>query len=145
MPSKEKQAKWCCDHIDQYPMNWFFYFERVLGKDEYFVTRKQCAFCKLTKQESCEEVTKYLCEMDLLCLRIARAVLDRTKALDYGGDECNFHVMSPKYAKEIGFVQSPDARQRQKRYFLLPLRLVLFNCIQKNTCGKPPAGVQQRR
>ena len=110
MRGKGKQAKWCRDHIDQYPMNWFFYFEKVPGKDEFFVTHKQCAICKLTKQESCEEVTKYLCKMDYYAYELQGAVLDRTKTLGYGDDECNFRVMSPERAKEIGFVQSPNAR-----------------------------------
>ena len=63
-----------------------------------------------TKQESCEEVTKYLCKMDYYAYELQGAVLDRTKTLGYGDDECNFRVMSPERAKEIGFVQSPNAR-----------------------------------
>ena len=45
-------------------MNWYYYFEDVPGKDEYFITHKQCGICKLTKQEHCEGITGHLCMMD---------------------------------------------------------------------------------
>lgn len=108
--NRTKQAKWSRDHIEEYPMNWFYYFEVVPGKDEYYITHKQCGICKLTKQEHCEEITKYLCMMDYYTFEMQGAVLDRTKTLGYGDDECNFHLMSKERAKEIGFVQSPDAK-----------------------------------
>ena len=38
------------------------------------------------------------------------AVLDRTKTLGYGDDECNFHLMSRARAEELGFVPDPDAK-----------------------------------
>ena len=40
-------------------MNCFYYFEAVPGKDEYYITHKQCGICKLTNQEHCEEITNY--------------------------------------------------------------------------------------
>ena len=107
---RTKQAKWSRDHIDEYPMNWFYYFETVPGKDEYFITHKQCGICKLTAQEHCREITKYLCMMDYYTFEMQGAVLDRTKTLGYGDDECNFHLMSRERADEIGFVKSPDAK-----------------------------------
>ena len=61
---RTRQSKWSRDHIKEYPMNWFYYFETVPGKDEYFITHKQCGICKLTEQENCSEITKYLCMMD---------------------------------------------------------------------------------
>lgn len=98
------------DYNKEYPMNWYYYFETVPGKDEYYITHRQCGICKLTKQEHCEEITKHLCMMDYYTLEMQGAVLDRTKTLGYGDDECNFHLMSKDRAKEIGFVKSPDAK-----------------------------------
>jgi hypothetical protein len=108
--TRTKQAKWSRDHIKEYPMNWFYYFETVPGKDEYYITHKQCGICKLTKQEHCEEITKYLCMMDYYTFEMQGAVLDRTKTLGYGDDECNFHLMSRERADEIGFVKNTDAK-----------------------------------
>ena len=108
--NRSKQAKWSRDHIDEYPMNWYYYFKTVPGKDEYYITHKQCGICKLTKQERCEEITKYLCMMDYYTFEMQGAVLDRTKTLGNGDDECNFHLMSKERAKELGFVKSPDAK-----------------------------------
>ena len=62
--ARTKQSKWSRDHIGEYPMNWYYYFETVPGKDEYYITHKQCGICKLTEQEHCAEITKYLCMMD---------------------------------------------------------------------------------
>ena len=39
-----------------------------------------------------------------------KRVLDRTKTLGYGDDECNFHLLSRARAEELGFVPSPDAK-----------------------------------
>ena len=91
-------------------MNWFYYFEAVPGKEEYYITHKQCGICKLTRQEHCEEITRYLCMMDYYTFEMQGAVLDRTKTLGYGDDECNFHLMSKARAQEIGFMISPDAK-----------------------------------
>ena len=108
--TRTRQAKWSRDHIEEYPMNWFYYFETVPGKDEYYITHKQCGICKLTAQEHCSEITKHLCMMDYYTFEMQDAVLDRTKTLGYGDDECNFHLMSRKRAEEIGFVKSPEAK-----------------------------------
>ena len=108
--TRTRQAAWSREHIDEYPMNWFYYFQTVPGKDEYYITHKQCGICKLTKQERCEEITKYLCMMDYYTFEMQGAVLDRTKTLGYGDDECNFHLMSEERAKEIGFKKSADAK-----------------------------------
>ena len=108
--ARTRQSQWSRDHIGEYPMNWFYYFETVPGKDEYYITHKQCGICKLTEQEHCKEITKHLCMMDYYTFEMQGAVLDRTKTLGYGDDECNFHLMSKERAKEIGFVQSPDAK-----------------------------------
>ena len=108
--TRTRQSKWSRDHIEEYPMNWFYYFETVPGKDEYFITHKQCGICKLTAQEHCRESTKYLCMMDYYTFEMQGAVLDRTKTLGYGDDECNFHLMSRERAEELGFVKSPDAK-----------------------------------
>lgn len=108
--NRTRQSKWSRDHIEEYPMNWYYYFENVEGKEEYYITHKQCGICKLTKQENCEEITKYLCAMDYYTFELQGAVLDRTKTLGYGDEECNFHVMSQERAKEIGFVKSENAK-----------------------------------
>ena len=108
--TRTRQSKWSRDHIEEYPMNWFYYFETVPGKDEYYITHKQCGICKLTAQEHCREITKYLCMMDYYTFEMQGAVLDRTKTLGYGDDECNFHLMSRERAEELGFVKSPDAK-----------------------------------
>jgi len=108
--TRTRQSKWSRDHIREYPMNWFYYFETVPGKDEYYITHKQCGICKLTEQERCREITKHLCMMDYYTFEMQGAVLDRTKTLGYGDDECNFHLMSKERAKEIGFVKSPNAK-----------------------------------
>ena len=108
--NRTKQARWSRDHIEEYPMNWFYYFENVPGKEEYYITHKQCGICKLTAQEHCEEITKHLCMMDYYTFEMQGAVLDRTKTLGYGDDECNFHLMSRKRADEIGFRPGPDAK-----------------------------------
>lgn len=108
--NRTKQAKWSREHIKEYPMNWFYYFEPVPGKEEYYITHKQCGICKLTKQERCEEITKHLCMMDYYTFEMQGAVLDRTKTLGYGDDECNFHLMSKARARELDFVPSPDAK-----------------------------------
>ena len=108
--NRTKQARWSRDHIEEYPMNWCYYFENVPGKEEYYITHKQCGICKLTAQEHCEEITKHLCMMDYYTFEMQGAVLDRTKTLGYGDDECNFHLMSRKRADEIGFRPGPDAK-----------------------------------
>ena len=108
--NRTKQARWSRDHIEEYPMNWFYDFENVPGKEEYYITHKQCGICKLTAQEHCEEITKHLCMMDYYTFEMQGAVLDRTKTLGYGDDECNFHLMSRKRADEIGFRPGPDAK-----------------------------------
>ena len=108
--NRTKQAQWSRDHIEEYPMNWYYFFETVPGKDEYYITHKQCGICKLTKHEHCEEITKHLCMLDYYTFEMQGAVLDRTKTLGYGDDECNFHLMSKERAGEIGFIQSPDAK-----------------------------------
>ncbi len=107
---RTKQAKWSRDHIKEYPMNWFYYFEVVPGKEEYYVTHKECGICKLTKQEHCEDITKYLCMIDYYTFEMQGVVLDRTKTLGYGDDECNFHLMSKARAEEIGFKKSENAK-----------------------------------
>lgn len=107
---RARQSIWSRDHIEEYPMNWYYYFEKVPGKDEYYITHKQCGICKLTKQEGCEDITKHLCAMDYYTFEMQGAVLDRTKTLGYGDDECNFHLMSKERAAEIGFTKNPDAR-----------------------------------
>lgn len=108
--NRTRQAAWSREHIEDYPMNWFYYFKTVPGKDEYYITHKQCGICKLTKQEQCEGLTKYLCMMDYYTFEMQGAVLDRTKPLGYGDDECNFHLMSRERAEELGFVPGPDAK-----------------------------------
>ena len=108
--TRAAQAAWSREHIDEYPMNWYWYFEDVPGKDEYYITHKQCGICKLCAQEGCADITRYLCAMDYYTFELQGAVLDRTKTLGYGDDECNFHLMSRERAAEIGFVPSPDAR-----------------------------------
>ena len=108
--ARTQQSQWSRDHIAEYPMNWFYYFETVPGKEEYYITHKQCGICKLTAQEHCEEITRYLCMMDYYTFEMQGAVLDRTKTLGYGDDECNFHLMSKARAQEIGFVKSPNAK-----------------------------------
>lgn len=108
--TRTRQAKWSREHIKEYPENWYYYFEKVDGKDEYYITHKECGVCKLAKREGCEEVTKLLCKMDFYVFELQGAVLDRTKTLGYGDDECNFHVMSQERAKELGFVKSSDSR-----------------------------------
>ena len=108
--NRVRQAAWSREHIEEYPMNWFYYFKTVPGKDEYFITHKQCGICKLTKQEHCEGLTKHLCMMDYYTFEMQGAVLDRTKTLGFGDDECNFHLMSRARAAELGFVPDPDAK-----------------------------------
>lgn len=53
---------------------------------------------------------RYLCAMDYYTFKMQGAVLDRTKTLGYGDDECNFHLMSAERAAQIGFTRSPDAK-----------------------------------
>ena len=108
--NRTRQAAWSRAHIEEYPMNWFYYFKTVPGKDEYFITHKQCGICKLTKQEHCEGITKHLCMMDYYTFEMQGAVLDRTKTLGYGDDECNFHLMSRERAAELGFTPGSDAK-----------------------------------
>ena len=108
--TRKRQSQWSREHIGDYPMNWYYFFETVPGKDEYYITHKQCGICKLTKQEGCEEITRHLCAMDYYSYELQGAVLDRTKTLGYGDDECNFHVMSRERAEEIGFVKNKSAR-----------------------------------
>ncbi len=108
--NRTKQAQWTRDHIEEYPENWYYYFEKVEGKDEYYITHKECAICKLAKREGCEEVMHLLCVMDYYAFDLQGAVLDRTKTLGAGDDECNFHVMSKERAKELGFVKDPKAK-----------------------------------
>ena len=107
--ARTRQSKWSRDHIEEYPMNWFYYFENVPGKEEYYITHKQCGICKMARQENCFEIMKHLCMMDYYTFEMQGAVLDRAKTLGYGDDECNFHLMSKERAAEIGFVRSPNA------------------------------------
>ena len=48
--------------------------------------------------------------MDYYTFEMQGAVLDRTKTLGCGDDECNFHLMSRERADELGFVRSPAAK-----------------------------------
>ncbi len=43
-------------------------------------------------------------------LKEYRAIVERTKTLGYGDDECNFHLMSRARAEELGFMPGPDAK-----------------------------------
>ena len=79
-------------------------------EDEYYITHKQCGICKLAQQEGGSHIMRHLCTMDYYTFEMRGAVLDRTKTLGYGDDECNFHVMSTERAAEVGFVRSPDAK-----------------------------------
>jgi hypothetical protein len=108
--ARTKQSKWSRDHIGEYPMNWYYYFETVPGKDEYYITHKQCGICKLARQEGCAQAAKFFCATDYYTFGMQGAVLDRTKTLAYGDDECNFHLMSRERARELGFVMSPNAK-----------------------------------
>ena len=108
--SRTEQAAWSREHIDEYPMNWYWYFEAVPGKEEYYITHKQCGICKLCAQEGCADVARYLCAMDYYTFELQGAVLDRTKTLAFGDDECNFHLMSKARAEELGFEKGPDAK-----------------------------------
>ncbi len=69
-----------------------------------------CPLMVKAKQERCEEITKHLCMMDYYTFELQGAVLNRTKTLGYGDDECNFHLMSRERAAELGFVKSPNAK-----------------------------------
>ena len=108
--TRAEQAAWSREHIDEYPMNWYWFFEAVPGEEEYFITHKQCGICKLCAQEGCEDIARYLCAMDYYTFELQGAVLDRTKTLGYGDDECNFHLMSAACAAELGFTKSADAK-----------------------------------
>jgi len=108
--TRTEQADWSREHIGEYPMNWYWFFGTVSGEDEYYITHKQCGICKLCEQEGVSHITRYLCAMDYYTFEMQGAVLDRTKTLAYGDDECNFHLMSKARAAEIGFVESPDAK-----------------------------------
>ena len=108
--ARTEQAAWSREHIDEHPMNWYWFFEAVPGKEEYYITHKQCGICKLCAQEGCADITRYLCAMDYYTFEMQGAVLDRTKTLGYGDDECNFHLMSKARAAEVGFVKNPDAK-----------------------------------
>lgn len=108
--TRTEQAAWSRAHINEYPMNWYWYFEAVPGEDEYYITHKQCGICKLCAQEGCPDIARYLCAMDYYTFEMQGAVLDRTKTLGYGDDECNFHVLSQERAAETGFARSPDAK-----------------------------------
>ena len=108
--TRTKQAVWSREHIDEYPMNWYWYFETVPGKEEYYITHKQCGICKLYAQEGCADIARYLCAMDYYTFELQGVVLDRTKTLAFGDDECNFHLISRERAKEIGLTRIPDAK-----------------------------------
>lgn len=55
--NRTKQAKWSRDHIEEYPMNWYYYFKTVPGKDEYYITHKgfvqSCFGCVHFHLDSC--------------------------------------------------------------------------------------------
>jgi hypothetical protein len=85
-------------------------FVTKIGEDEYYITHKQCGICKLCEQEGVGHITRHLCAMDYYTFEMQGAVLDRTKTLGYGDDECNFHLMSAERAAQVGFVRSPDAK-----------------------------------
>ena len=108
--TRTEQAAWSREHIGEYPMNWYWFFEKVPGEDEYYITHKQCGICKLCEQEGVGHITRYLCAMDYYTFEMQGAVLDRTKTLGYGDDECDFHLMSRERAGELGFVPGPDAK-----------------------------------
>ena len=108
--ARTEQATWSREHIDEYPMNWYWYFQKVPGEDEYFITHKQCGICKLCDQEGVGHITRHLCAMDYYTFELQGAVLDRTKTLGYGDDECNVHVMSAERAAQSGFERSPNAK-----------------------------------
>ncbi len=55
-------------------------------------------------------IEKEIPEIEMATFEMQGAVLDRTKTLGYGDDECNFHLMSKQRAGELGFVPSPDAK-----------------------------------
>ena len=48
--------------------------------------------------------------MDYYTFEMQGAVLDRTKTLGWGDDECSFHLMSRARAEELGFTPGPDAK-----------------------------------
>ena len=67
-------------------------------------------FWKIKLKVGNAALTKYLCVFDYYIFKMQNAVLDRTKTLGYGNDECNFLLMSETRAKEIRFKASPDAK-----------------------------------
>ena len=110
--TRTEQAAWSREHIDEYPMNWYWFFEKVPNEDEYYITHKQCGICKLCEQEGVSHITRHLCAMDYYTFEMQGAVLDRTKTLGYGDDECNFHLMSAMTSKPLGLKAGPQLSKK---------------------------------
>ena len=50
--TRTEQAAWSREHISEYPMNWYWFFEKMPDEDECYITHKQCGLCKLAQQEA---------------------------------------------------------------------------------------------
>ncbi len=94
----------------RYKFDWVSTFKHEPGSGEYFLTHTSCGLCKLAAQEEVMPLVKHLCKLDYPMFGYQGVVLDRTKTLGFGDDQCNFHVMTKEKAEEVGFVKGPDAK-----------------------------------
>jgi len=72
--------------------NWIT--ETIPGRDsdEYRTNYHQCGLCALGKQEHCEDLIPYTCEMDYISVELMGGVLHRTGTIATGAECCDFYV-----------------------------------------------------
>ncbi len=78
--------------ISNSEFNWIV--ETVLGRDEeeYTTLYHQCGLCALGRQENCEDLIPYMCEMDFITVEMMGGVLHRTGTLATGAKCCDFYI-----------------------------------------------------
>lgn len=62
---------------------------------EYIASEFQnkCGLCALGKQEHCENLIPYMCEMDYISVELMGGVLHRTGTIATGAECCDFSVL----------------------------------------------------
>lgn len=62
------------------------------GKNPFDSDYHQCGLCALGKQEHCEDLIPYMCEMDYISVELMGGVLHRTGTIATGAECCDFYV-----------------------------------------------------
>ena len=90
--SKKIEKERISNAVSNSEFNWVV--ETVLGRDEeeYTTFYHQCGLCALGRQENCEDLIPYMCEMDFITVEMMGGVLHRSGTLATGAPCCDFYI-----------------------------------------------------